>query len=73
MRAAMFVTTTGFPEDVFPAIRGASGVVEAHLLMGVYDIVAVVEAPDEVQLKHIISQLRAHHGVMTTTTLLYLT
>jgi DNA-binding Lrp family transcriptional regulator len=73
MRAAVFVTTTGFPEDVFPAIRGAPGVIEAHLLMGVYDIVAVVEAPDEAQLKRAISGLRAHSGILTTTTLLYIT
>ncbi|MGC8773258.1 MAG: Lrp/AsnC ligand binding domain-containing protein [Conexivisphaera sp.] len=73
MRAAVFITTTGFSEDVFPAIRGVPGVIEAHLLMGVYDVVAIVEAPDEAHLKRAISGLRAHRGVMTTTTLLYIT
>ncbi|MGC8773433.1 MAG: Lrp/AsnC ligand binding domain-containing protein [Conexivisphaera sp.] len=58
---------------VFHAIRGAPGVIEAHLLMGVYDVVAVVEAPDEVQLKRAISRIRTLPGIMTTTTLLYLT
>jgi uncharacterized protein with GYD domain len=41
--------------------------------MGVYDVVAVVEAPDEVQLKRAISRIRTLPGIMTTTTLLYLT
>jgi DNA-binding Lrp family transcriptional regulator len=73
MRAAILITTTGFPEDVFHAIRGTPGVVEVHRLIGVYDVVAVVEAPDEHELKRAISGLRAIPGVMTTTTLLYIT
>ncbi|MGC8696374.1 MAG: Lrp/AsnC ligand binding domain-containing protein [Conexivisphaera sp.] len=73
MRTAIFITTTGFPEDVFRAVRRMAGVEEAHLLIGVYDIVAIVSAEDEAGLKRIASRIRAVPGVMTTTTFLYMT
>ena len=73
MRAAILITTTGFPGEVLGAVRGVAGVEEAHLLMGVYDVVAIVGAEDEAGLKRIASAIRAIPGVMTTTTLLYIT
>ncbi len=60
---------TAYTNQVVGKIRGISGVVEIHEVLGPYDIVAVVEAADIDSILHILRQeIRVILGVSNTVT-----
>ncbi len=60
---------TAYTNQVVEKIRGISGVVEIHEVLGPYDIVAEVEAADIDSILHILRQeIRVILGVRNTVT-----
>lgn len=63
-------TETGSESDVLEAIRKIDAVEEAHIVYGVYDVVAKVKADTMGHLKEIVTwQVRRLNKVRSTTTI----
>jgi DNA-binding Lrp family transcriptional regulator len=69
-----FVCITTEPSSmarVLKTLKTIEGVAEAHMIYGIYDIVAKVEADSIDQLKKIVTQkIRKTENVTTTTTMI---
>ena len=64
-------TEIGGEEEVFESLSKTSGVKEAYIVYGVYDIVAKVEAPTMDELKEIIAaRIRRLPKVRSTLTMI---
>ena len=63
-------TETGSESEVLEAIRKVAAVEEAHMVYGVYDVIAKVKAETMGHLKEIITwQVRRLNKVRSTTTI----
>jgi DNA-binding Lrp family transcriptional regulator len=61
---------TGVEGLLHKEIRALEGVKEVYQLYGEYDMMAVVEEPDEKQVQHVISwELRKIKGIKSTNTM----
>ena len=69
-----FICITTEPSSmgkVLNTLKAIEGVAEAHMIYGIYDIVAKVEADSIDQLKNIVTQkIRKIKNVTTTTTMI---
>lgn len=66
----LIVTDPGHTRQVYDTVRAIDGVVEAHEVMGPYDIVAELEVDNLTELPEIISDgIRRVAGVESTTSL----
>ena len=66
----LVVTDPGETKRVFEALRGIEGVVEVHEVMGPYDIIVEIDAPNLVDVPPILStQIRTIPGIQSTTSL----
>ncbi|ABL77982.1 Lrp/AsnC family transcriptional regulator [Thermofilum pendens] len=60
----------GKEKDVLEQIRNIPGVIEAHLLYGVYDIIVKVTGKDNVEIREmILTKIRRIPGVKRTLTM----
>jgi DNA-binding Lrp family transcriptional regulator len=63
-------TKPGSEELVSADLKKMEGVVEVHNLYGLYDLIAVVEGPDEQAIKKVVSyKVRAHPQIASTLTM----
>jgi DNA-binding Lrp family transcriptional regulator len=60
----------GCGKEVLEAVKSVEGVVEAHLVTGIYDVVVVLEAEGLDRLKTIISKMRNIENVHSTLTMI---
>jgi len=61
---------TGSEKNVVEKVRTLKNVREAHFVFGVYDVIAVVEAPDIDELRNTIhNQMRQVKGIRSTCTM----
>jgi len=61
----------GAEASVLEALRGILEVEEAHLVYGVYDIIARVEAETAAELNHLVAfRIRRIDGVLSTLTMI---
>jgi DNA-binding Lrp family transcriptional regulator len=66
----LIVTDPGETKRVYEAVKKVSGVVEAHEVMGPYDIIVEIDVPQLVDVPPILSsQIRAIPGIQSTTSL----
>jgi len=66
----LVVTNPGETKNVYTAARAIAGVVEAHEVMGPYDIVIEIEVPSLSDVPPILSdQIRTIPGIESTTSL----
>ena len=66
----LIVTDPGHTKTVYETVRAITGVVEAHEVMGPYDIVAELEVENLTDLPAIISDgIRRVPGIESTTSL----
>jgi DNA-binding Lrp family transcriptional regulator len=66
----LIVTDPGETKQVYEAVKKVPGVVEAHEVMGPYDIVVELDVPQLVDVPPILStQIRAIPGIQSTTSL----
>jgi DNA-binding Lrp family transcriptional regulator len=66
----LIVTDPGETKRVFDAVQKISGVVEAHEVMGPYDIIVEIDVPNLVDVPPILStQIRTIPGIQSTTSL----
>jgi DNA-binding Lrp family transcriptional regulator len=66
----LIVTDPGATKRVYEALQKTTGVVELHEVMGPYDIVVEIEAPQLVDVPPILStQIRTIPGIQSTTSL----
>jgi DNA-binding Lrp family transcriptional regulator len=66
----LIVTDPGETKRVFEAVRKVPGVVEAHEVMGPYDIIVEIDVPQLVDVPPILSnQIRGIPGIQSTTSL----
>ncbi|HEY4695027.1 MAG TPA: Lrp/AsnC family transcriptional regulator [Candidatus Nanoarchaeia archaeon] len=64
------ITDAGHTKKVFEALKEVPGVTEIHEVMGPYDIIVELEAPNLVDVPPILSkEIRTIPGVQTTTSL----
>jgi DNA-binding Lrp family transcriptional regulator len=63
-------TEIGDEEKVYNALTNMEGVVETHIVYGVYDIVAKVRAEDTEKLRTIVENIRKKAGLRSTLTLI---
>jgi DNA-binding Lrp family transcriptional regulator len=63
-------TEIGDEDKVFDALKDMDGVVETHIVYGVYDIVAKVQADDTEGLRKIVEFIRKKAGLRSTLTLI---
>ena len=63
-------TEIGDEEKVYTALKETEGVLEAHIVYGVYDIVAKVQAEDTDGLRGIVEKIRKKSGLRSTLTLI---
>lgn len=62
----------GSEKEVVEQVRGVEGVTEAHLVYGVYDVLAEIEVEELDDVKAMVSgELRQIEGVRKTTTLMH--
>jgi len=62
---------TGYDEEVLKELKKVAGVVEAHTVYGVYDIIAKIEADTLDKLKDIVTwQVRRLNKVRSTQTMM---
>ena len=63
-------TEVGSDEEVFNHVREIEDVRAAYMVYGLYDIVAIIESPDQNRLNSIIyNKLRSHPKVRSTLTM----
>ena len=55
-------------EEVLKDISSMDGIIEAHLVYGVYDLVAKIQASSMKELKQILDKIRSHKWVRATMT-----
>ena len=60
----------GCEKEVLEAVKSVEGVVEAHLVTGIYDVVVVLEAEGLDDLRNIISKVRSVDKVKSTLTMI---
>ena len=61
----------GAEDNLVPRLRGTATIKEAHFVYGVYDVVAIVEAPTLDELKQTIAlKIRALPEVKSTLTMM---
>jgi len=66
----LIVTNPGATKSVFAAIQKVQGIIDAHEVMGPYDIVAEIEVDDLSKVPPILSEhIRTIDGVESTTSL----
>ena len=66
----LIVTNPGKTKDVFNAVKALDGVVEAHEVMGPYDIVVEVEAKELSDIPKVLSEgIRPVDGIESTSSL----
>lgn len=66
----LVVANPGATKEVYTALRNVKGVVEAHEVMGPYDIVVEIEVEDLADVPAILSDhIRVTPGVESTTSL----
>ncbi|RLI81326.1 Lrp/AsnC family transcriptional regulator [Archaeoglobales archaeon] len=63
-------TEIGDEEKVYDALKETEGVLEAHIVYGVYDIVAKLQAEDTNGLRMIVERIRKKAGLRSTLTLI---
>lgn len=64
-------TEIGFEKEVIDSLKKIDGVVEAHLLYGIYDIIAKIEAEDLNELKEkILRKVREVKHIRSTMTMI---
>jgi len=69
--AFVFVTTElGFEEDVLRQIRALSGVKEAHLIYGMYDIMVKIEGSTAAEVDEQVARIRKLDKINSTQTLI---
>lgn len=72
MRKAIVLINTapGGEDEVYKALKAEAGITEVHQLYGLYDILAVVESPDDAGVKSVISnKVRSNPKVASTLTM----
>jgi DNA-binding Lrp family transcriptional regulator len=63
-------TKPGSEDQVSADLKKMEGVTEVHNLYGLYDLIAVVQGPDEQAIKTVISyKVRAHPQISSTLTM----
>ena len=72
MRVFVLITTEiGAMEQVLHDLKLIDGVIETHLLYGVYDIIAIVKADSMLQIKEVISwKIRRINHILASQTLI---
>jgi len=70
-RAIVLVNLSpGSEEQSITALRGMAGVTSVYQLYGLYDLLVMVEGPDDTTVKSIIADnLRSRPGVVSTITM----
>ena len=69
--AFVLVTTElGFEEDVLRQIRALSGVKEAHLIYGMYDIMVKIEGSTATEVDEQVARIRKLDKINSTQTLI---
>jgi DNA-binding Lrp family transcriptional regulator len=63
-------TEIGDEEKVYNALKETDGVLEVHIVYGVYDIVAKLQAEDTDGLRGIVEKIRKKAGLRSTLTLI---
>ena len=63
-------TEIGDEEKVYSDLKSTEGVVEVHIVYGVYDMVVKVEAKDMDNLRSIVENIRKKSGLRSTLTLI---
>jgi len=63
-------TEIGDEEKVYSELKNIEGVVEAHVVYGVYDMVVKVQAKDMDDLRSIVESIRKKSGLRSTLTLI---
>jgi DNA-binding Lrp family transcriptional regulator len=63
-------TEIGDEERVYDALNRTDGVIEAHIVYGVYDIVAKIQAEDTDELRSVVEKIRKKSGLRSTLTLI---
>jgi len=63
-------TEIGDEEKVYEALQNMEGVVEAHIVYGVYDIVAKIHAENTDELRNVVENIRKKAGLRSTLTLI---
>ncbi len=63
-------TEIGDEEKVYHALKETDGVLEVHIVYGVYDIVAKLQAEDTDGLRGIVEKIRKKAGLRSTLTLI---
>jgi len=66
----MLNVVLGCERDVLKELRGVEGVVEAYIVDGVHDAVAVLETESLEELKKLISKIRGMDRVHSTLTMI---
>lgn len=60
---------TGTDEDVLKALAKITNIKEAHMIYGINDIIAKVEAESMIKLKDVVMGIRRFNKVSSTTTI----
>ncbi|MCS7116260.1 MAG: Lrp/AsnC ligand binding domain-containing protein [Nitrososphaerota archaeon] len=61
----------GLEKEVLHLLKGIKGVEEAHIVYGVYDIIAKAKTEELEELKNVvINRIRKMHGIRSTSTLI---
>jgi DNA-binding Lrp family transcriptional regulator len=60
---------TGTDEDVLRVLSKLANIKEAHMIYGVNDIIAKVEADSMIKLKEVVMEIRRLDSVSSTTTI----
>ncbi|AGK60577.1 transcriptional regulator, AsnC family [Archaeoglobus sulfaticallidus PM70-1] len=63
-------TEIGDEEKVYDALMNMNGVMEVHIVYGVYDIVVKAQAEDTDTLRKIVENIRKKAGLRSTLTLI---
>ncbi len=63
-------TEIGDEEKVYNALKETEGVIETHIVYGVYDIVAKLQADDTDGLREVVEKIRKKAGLRSTLTLI---
>lgn len=60
---------TGTDEDVLKALSKLMNIKEAHMIYGINDIIAKIEADSMIKLKNVVMRIRRFDKVNSTTTI----
>jgi len=63
-------TEVGDEEKVYEVLLNMKGVLEAHIVYGVYDIIAKVQSESMDGLREVVSEIRKKAGLKSTLTLI---